>query len=143
VPEARLDGPVTTPRIDTAKVSKGTGPNIGASKAPLLSPGKQTIPSALLSRTSEIVKTVADQFAETLAAAGVKWTYGIVGDSLNGLTDAIRRQGKIEWVHGRHGEVAAFCGRCRGAPDRKACDCQRSSVLAIAAQIRSAELGAA
>jgi pyruvate dehydrogenase (quinone) len=47
-------------------------------------------------------KTVADQFAETLAAAGVKRIYGIVGDSLNGLTDAIRRQGKIEWVHVRH-----------------------------------------
>src|SRR5258707_4091688 len=52
--------------------------------------------------------TVADQFAEVLAAAGVKRIYGIVGDSLNGLTDAIRRQGKIEWVHVRHEEVAAF-----------------------------------
>jgi pyruvate dehydrogenase (quinone) len=41
----------------------------------------------------------------TLAAAGVKRIYGIVGDSLNGLTDAIRRQGKIEWVHVRHEEV--------------------------------------
>ena len=39
--------------------------------------------------------TVAEQFAETLAAAGVKRIYGIVGDSLNGLTDAIRKQGKI------------------------------------------------
>ena len=53
------------------------------------------------------MRTVADQFAETLAAAGVKRVYGIVGDSLNGLTDAIRRQGKIEWVHVRHEEVAA------------------------------------
>jgi len=34
--------------------------------------------------------TVADQFAETLATAGIKRIYGIVGDSLNGLTDAIR-----------------------------------------------------
>src|SRR3981189_3123437 len=55
-----------------------------------------------------MAKTVADQFAETLAAAGVKRIYGIVGDSLNGLTDPIRRQGKIEWVHVRHEEVAAF-----------------------------------
>src|SRR5260370_2639105 len=93
---------------DTAKVSKSTRPNIGASKAPLLSPGKQTIPRALLSRKSEIMKTVADQFAETLAAACVKRIYGIVGDSLNGLTDAIRRQGKIDWVHVRHEEVAAL-----------------------------------
>jgi pyruvate dehydrogenase (quinone) len=76
-----------------------------------------------------MAKTVADQFAETLAAAGVKRIYGIVGDSLNGLTDSIRRQGKIEWVHVRHEEVAAFAA---GA----------EAVLAIAAQIPSAELGA-
>ena len=54
------------------------------------------------------MKTVADQFVETLAIAGVERIYGIVGDSLNGLTDAIRRQGKIEWVHVRHEEVGAF-----------------------------------
>lgn len=54
------------------------------------------------------MRTVADQFAETLAAAGVKRIYGIVGDSLNGLTDSLRRQGKIEWVHVRNEEVAAF-----------------------------------
>jgi len=54
------------------------------------------------------MKTIADQFAETLAAAGVKRIYGIVGDSLNGITDSIRRQGKIEWIHVRHEEVAAF-----------------------------------
>jgi pyruvate dehydrogenase (quinone) len=54
------------------------------------------------------MKTVADQFAETLEAVGVKRVYGIVGDSLNGLTDAFRRQRKIEWVHVRHEETAAF-----------------------------------
>ncbi len=43
--------------------------------------------------------TVAHQFADILAAAGVKRIYGIVGDSLNGLTDAVRRQGKIEWIY--------------------------------------------
>ena len=53
-------------------------------------------------------RTVADRFVEFLVAAGVKRIYGIVGDSLNSLTDAIRRQGKIEWVHVRHEEVAAF-----------------------------------
>jgi len=42
------------------------------------------------------------------AAAGIKRIYGIVGDSLNGLTDAIRKQEKIEWLHVRHEEVAAF-----------------------------------
>jgi glyoxylate carboligase len=48
-----------------------------------------------------LTKTVADQFAEILVAAGVKRIYGVVGDSLNGLTDALRRQGKIEWIHVR------------------------------------------
>src|SRR5471032_2946685 len=52
--------------------------------------------------------TVAEQFVEVLVTAGVKRVYGIVGDSLNGLTDAIRRHGGIEWIHVRHEEVAAF-----------------------------------
>jgi pyruvate dehydrogenase (quinone) len=55
-----------------------------------------------------MAETVADQFAAILAAAGVKRIYGIVGDSLNGLTDAVRRQNKIAWLHVRHEEVAAF-----------------------------------
>jgi pyruvate dehydrogenase (quinone) len=54
------------------------------------------------------MRTVADQSAETLAAAGVKRIYGVVGDSLNGLTDAFRRKRKIERVHVRHEEAAAF-----------------------------------
>jgi pyruvate dehydrogenase (quinone) len=109
-----------------------------------------------------MAKTVADQFAETLAAAGVKRIYGIVGDSLNGLTDAIRRQAKIEWVHVRHEEVAAFAAGAEAhltgelAVCAGSCgpgnlhliaglfDCHRSRVplLTIAAQIPSAELGA-
>jgi pyruvate dehydrogenase (quinone) len=52
--------------------------------------------------------TVADQFADARAAAGIKRIYRIVGDSLNGLGDAIRRQGKIPWLHVRHEKVAAF-----------------------------------
>src|SRR6516225_7052830 len=55
-----------------------------------------------------MARTVADQFSQILSAAGVKRIYGIVGDSLNGLTDAFRKQGKIEWLHVRHEEVAAF-----------------------------------
>ncbi len=108
-----------------------------------------------------MAKTVADQFAATLAAAGVKRIYGIVGDSLNGLTDAIRRQGKIEWIHVRHEEVAAFAAGAEAhltgelAVCAGSCgpgnlhlinglfDCHRSRVpvLAIAAQIPSAEIG--
>jgi pyruvate dehydrogenase (quinone) len=60
-----------------------------------------------------MAKTVADQIAETLAAAGVKRVYGIVGDSLNGLTDALRRHGSVDWVHVRHEEVAAFAAGAR------------------------------
>ena len=105
--------------------------------------------------------TVADQFAAILAAAGVKRIYGIVGDSLNGLTDAIRRQGKIEWIHVRHEEVGAFAAGAEAhvtgalAVCAGSCgpgnlhlinglfDCHRSRVpvLAIAAQIPSAEIG--
>src|SRR6266446_2576012 len=108
-----------------------------------------------------MAKTVADQLADTLAAAGVKRIYGIVGDSLNGLTDSIRRQGKIEWVHVRHEEVAAFAAGAEAhltgefAVCAGSCgpgnlhlinglfDCHRSRVpvLAIAAQIPSAEIG--
>jgi pyruvate dehydrogenase (quinone) len=106
-------------------------------------------------------RTLADQFAETLATAGVKRIYGIVGDSLNGLTDAVRRQGRIEWVHVRHEEVAAFAAGAEAhlTGDLAVCagscgpgnlhlinglfDCHRSRVpvLGIAAQIPSAEIG--
>jgi pyruvate dehydrogenase (quinone) len=104
---------------------------------------------------------VADQFVETLVAAGVKRIYGIVGDSLNGLTDAVRRHGKIQWVHVRHEEVAAFAAGAEAhltgelAVCAGSCgpgnlhlinglfDCHRSRVpvLAIAAQIPSPEIG--
>src|SRR6266550_1757022 len=75
-------------------------------RAPEQQPPAQT--SGKITWRAPMAKTVAEQFVETLAAAGVKRIYGIVGDSLNGLTDAIRRQGKIEWIHVRHEEVAAF-----------------------------------
>ena len=39
--------------------------------------------------------TVADQMVQVLAAADVRRIYGIVGDSLNGFTDALRRHGGI------------------------------------------------
>jgi Thiamine pyrophosphate enzyme, N-terminal TPP binding domain len=55
-----------------------------------------------------MARTVADRMVETIAAAGVKRIYGIVGDSLNGFTDSVRRHGGIDWLHVRHEEVAAF-----------------------------------
>ena len=108
-----------------------------------------------------MVKTVADQFAETLAAAGVKRIYGVVCDSLNGLTDSIRRQGKIEWVHVRHEEVAAFAAGgeahvtgelavCAGSCGPGSlhfvnglfeCHRNRSPVILIASQVLRSELG--
>src|ERR1700749_3892432 len=108
-----------------------------------------------------MAKTVADQFAETLAAAGVKRIYGVVGDSLNGLTDSLRKQGKIAWLHTRHEEVAAFAAGAEAhltgelAVCAGSCgpgnlhlinglfDCHRSRVpvLAIAAQVPSPEIG--
>ena len=106
-------------------------------------------------------KSVADQFVEVLVAAGVKRIYGIVGDSLNGITDSVRRHGGIEWLHVRHEEVAAFAAGAEAhltgalAVCAGSCgpgnlhlinglfDCHRSRVpvLAIAAHIPSAEIG--
>ena len=108
-----------------------------------------------------MTKTVADQFIETLVEAGVKRIYGVVGDSLNGLTDVIRRRGDIEWVHVRHEEVAAFAATAEAHVTGNLAVCagscgpgnlhlinglfdahrSRLPVLAIAAQIPSAEIG--
>ncbi|MAN75521.1 MAG: ubiquinone-dependent pyruvate dehydrogenase [Henriciella sp.] len=105
--------------------------------------------------------TVADQMVDTLKAAGVKRIYGIVGDSLNGFTDALRRKGGIDWLHVRHEEVAAFAaaGEAHATGELAVCagscgpgnlhlinglfDAHRSRVpvLAIAAQIPSGEIG--
>src|SRR5712672_3596568 len=105
--------------------------------------------------------TVAESLVGTLAAAGVKRIYGIVGDSLNGITDEIRKRKTIEWVHVRHEEVAAFAAGAEAhitgelAVCAGSCgpgnlhlinglfDCQRSGVpvLAIAAHIPSTEIG--
>lgn len=104
---------------------------------------------------------VADQMIATLASVGVKRIYGIVGDSLNGVIDAMRRHGGLEWLHVRHEEVAAFAAGAEAhltgelAVCAGSCgpgnlhlinglfDCHRSRVpvVAIAAQIPSPELG--
>src|SRR6267142_30988 len=108
-----------------------------------------------------MTETAAHFIAATLEKAGVKRVYGVVGDSLNGFTDALRKQGKIEWVHVRHEEAAAFAAGAEAqltgelAVCAGSCgpgnlhlinglfDCHRSKtpVLAIAAQIPSAEIG--
>ena len=53
-------------------------------------------------------RKVADVLWEMLANAGVKRCYGIVGDALNPVIDALRRNGKIEFVHVRHEEYGVF-----------------------------------
>jgi pyruvate dehydrogenase (quinone) len=105
--------------------------------------------------------TVADLLAETLANAGVKRIWGVTGDSLNGFNDSLRRLQKIDWMHVRHEEVAAFAAGAEAAltGNLAVCagscgpgnlhlingpfDCHRSHapVLAIAAQIPSSEIG--
>src|ERR1700743_1037339 len=106
-------------------------------------------------------KTSADLLAETLTRAGVKRIYGVVGDSLNGLSDPLRRHRTIDWVHVRHEEGAAFAagGEAHVTGKLAVCagscgpgnlhlinglfDCQRNGVpvLAIAAHIPSSEVG--
>lgn len=104
---------------------------------------------------------IADLFAQTLHLAGVKRIYGVVGDSLNGITESLRKQGKIDWVHVRNEEAGAFaagaeaqltgelavcagsCGPGNMHLINGLYDCHRTRVpvLAIAAQIPSAEVG--
>src|SRR3984893_4667530 len=108
-----------------------------------------------------MARIVADYMAETLKQAGVKRVYGVVGDTLNGFTDALRRIGGIEWMHMRHEEDGAFAAGAEGhltgelAVCAGSCgpgnlhlinglfDCHRSRVpvLAIAAHIPSTEIG--
>lgn len=51
---------------------------------------------------------VADALVETAVRAGVERVYGVIGDSLNPVGDAIRRNGSVRWIHVRHEEVAAW-----------------------------------
>ena len=108
-----------------------------------------------------MTRTAADYMAEALAQAGVKRIYGVVGDSLNGFTDSLRRLKSIDWVHMRHEEGAAFAAGAEAhltgelAVCAGSCgpgnlhlinglyDAQRSGVpvLAIAAHIPSPEIG--
>lgn len=104
---------------------------------------------------------VADQLVEILRQVGVRRIYGLVGDSLNPVVDAIRRQSDITWVHVRNEEAAAFAaaaeaevtGRlavCAGSCGpgnthlvQGLYDAHRSGVpvLAIASHIPSTEIG--
>src|SRR5882724_2551754 len=108
-----------------------------------------------------MAETVAERLVQTLIDAGIRRVYGIVGDSLNPVTDAIRRSGTVDWIHVRHEEAAAFAAAsdaeltgqlavCAGSCGpgnlhliNGLFDAHRnmSPVLAIAAHIPSAEIG--
>jgi len=103
----------------------------------------------------------AEFLASTLAQAGVKRIYGVVGDSLNGFTDALRRLKSIEWIHMRHEEGAAFAAGAEAHLTGQLAVCagscgpgnlhlinglydahrNRVPLLAIAAHIPSTEIG--
>jgi len=105
--------------------------------------------------------TVAELLVSTLALAGVQRVYGVAGDSLNGITDSIRKRGAIRWISVRHEETAAFAAGAEAhltghlAVCAGSCgpgnlhlinglyDAHRSRVpvLAIAAHIPSREIG--
>jgi pyruvate dehydrogenase (quinone) len=105
--------------------------------------------------------SVADHIVAVLKASGVRRVYGIPGDSLNGFTDALRRDREVEWLHVRHEEAAAFAAGGEAAITGElavvagSCgpgnlhlmnglwDASRSRVplLAIAAQIPREEIG--
>src|ERR1700728_2395355 len=55
-----------------------------------------------------MARTVADGMWEMLSSAGVRRCYGIVGDALNPVIDALRRNGSVEFIHVRHEEYGVF-----------------------------------
>ncbi|WP_374610748.1 thiamine pyrophosphate-binding protein, partial [Gordonia sp. (in: high G+C Gram-positive bacteria)] len=59
--------------------------------------------------------TVAERIVEELERAGVRHVHGLPGDSLNGFTDALRRNDTISWRHVRHEESAAFAASAEAA----------------------------
>jgi pyruvate dehydrogenase (quinone) len=106
-------------------------------------------------------KNLAELLVDTLLAAGVKRVYGVAGDSLNGITEAIRTHESIKWIHVRHEETAAFAAGAEAHLTGSLAVCagscgpgnlhlinglydanrSRVPVLAIAAHIPSYEIG--
>jgi pyruvate dehydrogenase (quinone) len=107
------------------------------------------------------VTTVAENIVAFLRRQNVARVYGLPGDSLNGFTDAIRRDGVIQWAHVRHEEGAAFAAAAEAELTGELAVCagscgpgnlhlinglydanrSRVPVLAIAAHIPTAEIG--
>ena len=112
-------------------------------------------------RKAPCPSTVADVMVATLKASGVRRVYGLPGDSINGFTDALRRDGEMAWEHVRHEEAAAFAAAGEAATTGQLAVCaascgpgnlhlinglfdanrSRVPVLAIAAHIPREEIG--
>lgn len=107
-----------------------------------------------------MAKKVAEQLVEVLVKAGIKRIYAVTGDSLNEVNDAVRRNGKIKWIHVRHEEAGAYAAGAEAELTGLSCcagssgpghvhlinglyDAHRSGapVLAIASTCPSAEFG--
>lgn len=108
-----------------------------------------------------MAKKVAEQLIDTLAIAGVERIYAVTGDSLNEVNEAVRKNGKIKWIHVRHEETGAYAagaeaqltgrlGCCAGSSGpghvhliNGLYDAHRSGapVLAIASTIPTGEFG--
>ncbi|MEI5007807.1 pyruvate dehydrogenase [Streptomyces sp. NPDC087659] len=106
-------------------------------------------------------QNVAEQFVDILVRAGVRRLYGVVGDSLNPVVDAIRRNSAIDWVQVRHEETAAFAAGAEAQISGRLAACAGSCgpgnlhlinglydahrsmapVLALASHIPSSEIG--
>src|SRR5271154_7461361 len=104
---------------------------------------------------------IADELVRRLVEVGVERIYGVVGDSLNPVTDALRLNGKLQWIHVRNEESGAFAAGAEAQLSGKlaACagscgpgnlhlinglfDAHRSNapVLAIASHIPTSEIG--
>ncbi|TDN42458.1 pyruvate dehydrogenase (quinone) [Curtobacterium flaccumfaciens] len=105
--------------------------------------------------------TVAENIVAALRENHVERIYGLPGDSLNGFTDALRKDGSIRWEHVRHEEAAAFAASAEAELTGNLAVCagscgpgnlhlinglydanrSRVPVLAIAAHIPTAEIG--
>ena len=116
---------------------------------------------AHLAKGAVVPTTVADVMVATLKASGVRRVYGLPGDSINGFTDALRRDGEVAWEHVRHEEAAAFAAAGEAAMTGQLAVCaascgpgnlhlinglfdanrSRVPVLAIAAHIPREEIG--
>jgi thiamine pyrophosphate-dependent acetolactate synthase large subunit-like protein len=79
--------------------------------------GRDSAMTSAAQQTKErpMAETVADVVVATLKMSGVRRVYGVPGDSLNGFTDALRRDGDVVWAHVRHEEAAAFAAASEAA----------------------------